>query len=62
MPDLNEAVEACSHLMIREEPTRGDAAAGKVEAKNDGGRSPHEIKFGQLVFEWVVDHNLAAGT
>jgi hypothetical protein len=48
--------------MIREEPTRGDAAAGKVEAKNDGGRSPHEIKFGQLVFEWVVDHNLAAGT
>jgi hypothetical protein len=32
---------------------RGDDDARKIEAKNDGGRSPHEIKVGQLVFEWV---------
>jgi hypothetical protein len=32
---------------------RGGDDAGKVEAKNDRGRSPHEIKVGQLVFEWV---------
>jgi hypothetical protein len=32
---------------------RGGDDAGKIEAKNDGGRSPHEIKFAQLVFEWV---------
>jgi hypothetical protein len=31
----------------------GDDDAGKVEAKNDGGRPPHEIEVGQLVFEWV---------
>ena len=37
-----------AHIMAR-----GDDDAGKVEAKNDGGRSPHEIKVGQLVFEWV---------
>src|ERR1700730_18506887 len=30
-----------AHIMAR-----GDDDAGKVEAKNDGGRSPHEIKVG----------------
>ena len=37
-----------AHLMAR-----GDDDAGKVEAKNDGGRPSHEIKVRQLVFEWV---------
>src|SRR5271169_4535444 len=31
----------------------GDDDAGKIETKNDGGRPSHEIKVGQLVFEWV---------
>src|SRR5258708_5934789 len=37
-----------AHVMAR-----GNDDAGKVEAKNEGGGSPHEIEVRELVLKWV---------
>src|SRR5258707_8315217 len=45
-----------AHVMAR-----GDDDAGKVEAKNDGRRPPHEIKLGQLVLvDFLASEGLEA--